>query len=186
MYFLDILVTPCLQESMPALAHQISHYRLEWACYDDQHHKCFAHLSARPGVTVSLSMGKVAGTRPGWSGPAISEASASDVQVTSQVADDIPPSSDGPADDDDDRDDTDDQVEEQLVTLMNTFSVWMRIAIYIRLFSHIFLVFLSENWAQTRCRGGQRAQDQESRDWQSDVPACAMTQMTIHTWRLNN
>ncbi len=66
-------------------------------------------------------MGKVAGTRPGWSGPAISEASASDVQVTSQVADDILPSSDGPADDD--RDDTDDQVEEQLVTLMNTFSV---------------------------------------------------------------
>ncbi|SJL17575.1 uncharacterized protein ARMOST_21127 [Armillaria ostoyae] len=117
-----------LQESNPALAHQISCYRLERVRFYDQHHKRFARLSKQPGVTVSLTAGMVAEIRPGWNGSAVAEALAGDGQGASRTAGDVPPSSDYftddiEADDDDDRDDTEDQVEEQLITLMDTFSV---------------------------------------------------------------
>ncbi len=85
----------------------------------------FAHLSGRAGVTVSLSTGKVTEIRPGWSRPSLSGAVADDASsamtggepydVDSAIMYDID------ADDNDDRDDTDDQVEEQLVTLLDTF-----------------------------------------------------------------
>lgn len=117
-----------LQDSKPALAHQISHYHLEQACFYDQHHICFTHLCKRPGVTVSLTTGKVAGTKPGWNGSAVAEALAGDGQGASQTASDMPSSSDQfsddiEANDDSDCNDTEEQVEEQLITLMNTFSV---------------------------------------------------------------
>ncbi|KAK0437474.1 hypothetical protein EV421DRAFT_1907214 [Armillaria borealis] len=117
-----------LQDSKPALAHQISRYRLEQARFYDQHHICFARLCKRPGVTVSLTMGKVVGTRQEWNGSAVAEALAGDEQGASQIANDVPPSSnqfadDIEADDDHDHDDTEEQVEEQLIMLMDTFSV---------------------------------------------------------------
>ncbi|PBK82692.1 hypothetical protein ARMGADRAFT_886806, partial [Armillaria gallica] len=54
-----------LQDSKPALAHQILHYCLEQAHFYNQHHICFTCLCKRPGVTVSLTTGKVARTKLG-------------------------------------------------------------------------------------------------------------------------
>ncbi|KAK0445282.1 uncharacterized protein EV420DRAFT_1648421 [Desarmillaria tabescens] len=116
-----------LGEIMPTLAHQICCYRLERAHFYDQHHKRFPHLSGRAGVMVSLSIGKVAGIRPGWNGPTLSEATVADETGHAMTGGDLydPDCAvDGiDADDDDDQDDTDDQVEEQLVTLLDTFSL---------------------------------------------------------------
>ncbi len=116
-----------LEEVMLALAHQICCYCLERVRFYKPHHKHFAHLSGRASVTVSLSTGKVTEIRPGWSRPLLSGAVADDASsamaggepydVDSAIMYDID------ADDDDDRDDTDDQVEEQLVTLLDIFSL---------------------------------------------------------------
>ncbi|KAK0229193.1 hypothetical protein EDD85DRAFT_957591 [Armillaria nabsnona] len=117
-----------LKESSPALAHQISRYRQDRLRFYDQHHKRFACLSGTAGVTVSLLPGKVLGRRPGWYGPNTSEApSISDESMPSRTAGDFSIGPDTAIDDagadDDDRDDTDDQVEEQLIMLMDTFSM---------------------------------------------------------------